>query len=130
VKPSIKYWILSFLVISLLDVFGQNNDCLKNHRTGKYTYKSRGKTVEVIRTEKEQTEIYNNGKSKLILSVEWTSGSTYVLTFKKGINAPPGCLTEGDWIKVTIVKCYGKQYAAKYTSNKCGEGENVFEKIE
>ncbi len=126
-----KYWPC-FLIIACacMQSVAQKVDCLKNHRTGKYTYQSRGQMVEIVRTENEQTEIFNDGKSKLILSVEWLNNSTYLLTLKQAVNSSKGCLSVGDWIKVTIVKCYGKQYSAKYESNKCGAGESVFVKVE
>jgi len=74
----------------------------------------------IIRTDKLQTEIFNNGQSRLILKIKWTSETTYVLKLKKAINAP-GCLKKGDRVTTTIVSCSGDEYVGASTSKKCGD---------
>lgn len=101
----------------------------KNFKIGKFTYEGREEEVEIIRTNKTQTEIYNGGKSKLILNIEWVNDSTYLLTHKESINAS-GCLNKGDWIKATIIDTKKDKYTCSYTSNKCGEGKSVFIKLD
>jgi len=120
------------LLISLCTsfVYGQNTKKeLEKFRTGKFTYLGQEEDVVIIRTKKQQTETYNQGKSKLILKIEWVNDSTYVLTHQKAIEAP-GCLTKGDWIKTIITSQDGNKYTCTYTSNKCGSGEGTIVKLE
>jgi hypothetical protein len=109
--------------------FGQKTNCFKKHVIGKFTYQDRQHESEIIRTRTKQTEIFNFGKSKLILKIKWLNDSTYVLTHQKAINAP-GCLDKGDWIKATITNCDETHYTATYTSNKCGNGKSTFIKLQ
>jgi hypothetical protein len=59
----------------------------------------------------------------------WTSDTTYVLTLKEIVNVK-GCLKIGETIRVTVLECKGKRYLAKYTSERCGQGESAFIKVE
>lgn len=110
-------------------LYSQNSDCLNKIKTGKFTYPGEEGKVEIIRTKKTQTEVYNNGVSKLILKIQWLNDSTYVLTHKKSVNAP-GCLEKGDWMKATVFKCEENRYSCEFTSNKCGNGQIVLIKLE
>ena len=126
-----KAIILTLSIIGLIiNSHGQDKDCLKSIKTGKFTYEGRyGQGVEIVRNEGEQVELTNKGKSRLILSVEWNTETNYVLTLKEMINSK-GCLKVGDWIKVTILECEGTRNVAKYESEHSGKGESVFIKMQ
>ncbi|SMC81345.1 hypothetical protein [Moheibacter sediminis] len=121
-----------FLLITLC-CFGigqsQESNIYSKFKTGKFSYEGNSGKVEIIRTEKKNIEIFNNGKSKLINEIKWINDSTYILTHKKSINAS-GCLDKGDWVKSTIIKVDGNSYTIKAISNKCGEGQTVIHKTE
>jgi hypothetical protein len=121
--------LITILGLFLTQGYAQENNSYEKFKTGIFAYEGRVGEVEICRTKKRQTEIYTNGKSKLILKIEWVNDSTYVLTHKKSKNAP-GCLDKGDWIKAIIVASDNDTYTCSYTSNKCGEGKSVFIKLE
>jgi hypothetical protein len=129
IKKRLLFLSLLLNGLSLIS-FGQNKDCLKSMRTGKFTYAGRnGEGIEILRSKGEQVELTNNGRSKLILSIDWRAEDIYVLTLKKIVNNQ-GCLNPGDWIRVKIIACEGTSYKAKFDSERCGSGESVFVKLE
>lgn len=97
-------------------------------KTGKFTYLAGDETVLIIRKKNTQTEIFNNGESKIILRINWLDDSNYTLTLKKAINAP-GCLNKGDTINARIIKRSSNEYTCTYTSKNCGSGESTFTKV-
>ena len=109
-----------FSVLTIQQLVAQDTECLKKMRTGNFIYSDQGAQSVIIRTDKLQTEIFNNGQSRLILKIKWTSETTYVLKLKKAINAP-GCLKKGDRITTTIISCSGDEYVGASTSKKCGD---------
>lgn len=117
---------IAFLMLTTFS-FSQEKNKFEKFKTGTFTYQSGKTTIVVKRTESKQFEYFDGGK--IVMNVEWTSDSTFVLTAKK-IGGKPGCLSKGDWIKVKIVKVNGNKYTAKYYSEFCGFGETVFTKIE
>jgi hypothetical protein len=125
-----KIFLIMLLLSSCQSKGTIDKACLKEIRTGKFAYEGRyGQDVEIIRTKDQQVEIINKGKSKQILEVKWTSETTYILTLREVVNSKP-CLKIGETINVTVVKCDGKRYLAKYSSERCGKGESTFIKIE
>jgi len=98
-------------------------------RTGKFTYFGQQGKVEIIRTETEQTEIYNDGKSKGVLDINWISDTEYILTLRLAENAP-GCVKVGDVIKTKILNCEGNKYYYESSCESCGEDHNTLVKIE
>ena len=120
--------ILVFLTIGNSS-FGQENDCLKNVRDGRFKYVDKLLDVEIVRKKRKHIEYSNGGKSYLKMKIEWPNDSTYVLTLKKAYDWP-GCMEKGDQITVNIIECKGNGYFAKYTSDECGIGEGNFIKIE
>lgn len=121
--------LLTFLTLLVKPVFSQDQIDFESIKTGRFTYEGKEGEVEIIRTKRKQIEIFNEGKSKLILKIKWINDSTYVLTHKKSINNS-GCLDKGDWIKAKILKRKKDRYECSYTSNKCGGGKSVFIKLE
>lgn len=109
-----------FSVLTIQQLAAQDTECLKKMRTGNFIYSDQGSQSVIIRTDKLQTEIFNNGQSRLILKIKWTSETTYVLKLKKAINAP-GCLKKGDRVTTTIISCSGDEYVGASTSKKCGD---------
>ena len=120
--------VFSFIFSTVSFLSFAQTTTLEDFRTGTFAYENMGEEIQIIRTEDTQTEIYNNGSSQLILSIEWESDVRYVLTMKKGINAE-GCLKKGDKIHTTILSHEGNVYKAYYTSKRCGEGESNFVKL-
>ena len=98
-------------------------------KTGKFTYEGKEDDTEIIRAKRRQVEIFNGGKSKLILKIKWMNDSTYILTHKKAINAP-GCLQKNDWINVVITRRWGNRFECSCSSENCGQGQIVFVKLE
>lgn len=117
-----------FILLSYL-AFSQNNKNFKDFKTGTFVYKGKEDEVKIIRTKKTQTEIYNDGASKLILDIKWIDDSNFELKMKKIVNAP-GCLKLGDWIKVKIISRKDNEFNCEYSSERCGSGKSVFVKIE
>ncbi len=115
-----------FILFSLF-LFGQEENPYEKFKTGTFTYQAGKQTVVIKRTKNKHIEIVDG--AKLVMDIEWTSDSTYVLTAKK-IGGKPGCLSKGDWIKVKIVKIEGEAYTAKFYSEFCGNGTSVFTKVE
>jgi hypothetical protein len=111
---------LLFTLIASRQTIAQDTECLKKMRTGNFIYSDQGSQSVIIRTDKLQTEIFNNGQSRLILKIKWTSETTYVLKLKKAINAP-GCLKKGYRVTTTIISCSGDEYVGASTSKKCGD---------
>ncbi|PHR26760.1 MAG: hypothetical protein COA38_14340 [Fluviicola sp.] len=126
----IKYTFL-FLFIIPFPVFSysQKEGKYDEFRTGTFTYLDKGEGVLVIRTKKTQIEIYPDGESKLINKIKWINDSTYMLTFKKSINAD-GCLVKGDRMKIEFLSKDGNQYKCRYTSSACGKGEVTMKKVD
>jgi hypothetical protein len=126
----VKFFSALFFICCLSEaVYSQDSLCLKNMRTGTFTYEGQEGRVEIIRTRKKQVENYNGGKSKIILRIKWVNDSTYVLTFRRAKNAP-GCLKEGDTITTRILECDGNSYYCEYSSRRCGGGRITFVKLD
>jgi len=104
--------------------FGQNYQCMNEIRTGEFYYEGLEDSARIVRTINQQIEVFNNGKSKLILNIEWISASTYILIHQEAINAP-GCLKKGDTIKCTILNCKDDYYIYTYSTAKCGSGRSI-----
>lgn len=121
--------LLTVLSLFFMPLRSQGQNGFDDLKVGKFTYEGKEGEIEIVRTKNRQVEIYNNGKSKLILKIDWINDSTYVLTHIKSINAP-GCLEKGDWIRATITSRSGDTYECTYTSNRCGSGKSVFKKLE
>jgi hypothetical protein len=121
--------LVTLLSLFLRPVFSQDQNKYEDFKTGKFTYQGKSGVVEIIRTNKKQVEIFNDGKSKLILKINWINDSTYILTLIKKINIH-GCLERGDWIKATITNRNGNKYECTYISKNCGGGKSVFVKLE
>lgn len=121
--------LLLLALVATVVTFAQDTDCLKKMRTGSFHYSDLGSQATIVRTDKLQTETYNNGQSKLIFKIKWTSDSTYVLILKKIINAP-GCLNLGDRIETTITDCSENTYVGASTTKNCGSSTNTYIRIE
>lgn len=120
---------LTLFIISSVSLMAQTPEDLKKMRTGKFTYTGQQGKVEIIRTETEQTEIYNDGKSKGILDINWINDSEYTLTLRLAEN-DPGCMKVGDVIKTKILNCDGTRYQYEASCESCGEDKNILIKIE
>lgn len=121
--------LITLLNLLISPVFSQDQNSFDDLKTGKFAYEGNEGEIEIIRTKKKQIEIFNNGKSKLILKIKWLNDSTYVLTHIKAKNAV-GCLQKGDTIKAIILNRNGNRYECSYSSNRCGDGKSVFIKLE
>ncbi len=118
-----------FFLISYNLTYAQSEECLKNIRTGTFEYVTSGIKVTVIRTENEQIELLNEGKSKAISKVRWINNREYIITFVKSINLP-GCLKEGDEMKMVITECNGNTYTTIGSSERCGNAGITITKIQ
>ncbi len=127
-KKYIVAFFFSFFVCSL-NLFAQNSRSIEEFKTGVFLYEGMDSTKQITRTKNKQIEVFNEGKSKLVFDVEWTSDTTYLLRFKKAVNAP-GCLQKYDCIAVVINSISENSYSCRYISNNCGEGTSVFYKID
>ena len=124
-----NFFLVSFLVTSVFYSKAQTKEELQKFHTGTFSYKGMESEVQIIRTKKVQKEIFNKGKSRIIMKIEWLDDSTYVLTVKKIIDSP-GCIKKGDKIFATIKSTNGNTYNCAYKSANCGSGETVFIKLE
>lgn len=127
-----KLLLITSILFSLMfhiDVYSQEKLTYEDIKTGTFTYEGQEGNVEIIRTKREQIEIFNEGKSKITLKIEWVNDFTYILEVKELINAP-GCLKRGDWIKASIGNRDKKGYDCSYTSSSCGSGSSRFIKLE
>lgn len=88
----------------------QIDECAKKMREGKFTYEGKQYEVVITRTKTKQIETWNNGKSKLILKIEWISDTEYWLTFKRLVNGGENGPKKGDVIKTKILSCDGNKY--------------------
>ncbi len=121
--------ISTSIFFSFFNLSAQNFHAIERFKTGVFIYENRDSSRQIIRTKKKQTEVFNEGKSKLVFDVEWTSDTTYLLRFKKSHNAP-GCLQKHDFIAVIILSVDSDCYTCRFISNRCGEGTGVFYKID
>jgi len=118
-----------FIFGTILVSNAQTPESLQTMRTGKFTYMGDEGKVEIVRTETEQTEIYNDGKSKGVLTIKWLSDTEYLLTLKSAENAP-GCIKKGDVIRTKILTCDGTKYYYESSCVTCGEDSNTIVKVE
>lgn len=115
--------ILPFLFLAP-QLRGQDSTCIQTFKTGTFTYKGKKEEVEVIRTKSTQIERYNGGNSELVLSIDWSSDSSYILTLQRAINAP-GCLEKGDTIRTRISRCEKGRLVGRSETEDCGGQEFV-----
>jgi len=123
-----KNVVLLIFGFLLTQAYAQEPSKYTKFRTGTFQYEGLGSSVEVIRTEESQTEIYENGDSKLILDIEWLNDSTYILTHRESINAPS--ISKLGWLKTKITAVEGNRYEASYTTDTGDSDECVFIKME
>ncbi len=121
-----KNIIALLFILAATFSFSQDENPYEKFKTGTFTYQAGKTTVVIKRTKKKHIEIVDG--VKMVMDIEWTSDSTYVLTARK--ISSPGCLSKGEWIKVKIVKIEGETYTAKFYSENCGNGSTVFTKVE
>jgi uncharacterized protein YxeA len=103
-----------------------NTDCLADYKIGTFSYEGKENEVQIIRTKNQQIEIFNNGKSKAYLKIEWKNDSTYVLTLTKVKNVPNAQI--GQEIVTRIISCEGGRYVCTYTAGNT-KGECVIVKL-
>jgi len=127
-KQSKSTIILILSLITPCFLFAQNPECIANMKTGTFEYKTEGVTITIVRTQTKQIESHNNGKSKIISKITWTSDNEYITTFVKAVNSP-GCLQKGDEVRVKILSCNGKEYTSFSASEKCGSGQVTILKV-
>lgn len=122
---AMKILLTSIICICAVISYSQT-DNYERFKTGVFTYVDVPGNVEIIRTETTQTEILNNGKSKMILKITWENDSTYVLKLKKLVNMP-GILRKGDVIVTTIYEADQNSYKYSYTASGglTGTGEII-----
>jgi len=109
----------------------QNNGCLIKIRTGEFVSVSEdGKELpyKVTRGETEQIETYNDGKSKIISKIVWTSDSSFTLTTTNKINAP-GCDKVGAVAFVKVINCEGAIQVYQWSQEGCGTGTTRLRQI-
>jgi exosome complex RNA-binding protein Csl4 len=124
-----KSLFLLFILNSFFSLYKVPEGQFDKFRTGKFTYEGKENEVIITRTKHEQTEVYNNGKSKIICKIEWVNENTYILTGKRLINAK-GCMKIGDEVKATIIEATGNKYICDCTTANCGSGKIVMIKLE
>jgi uncharacterized protein YxeA len=116
----------SLLLFTQLQAQTFDNTCLSKYKTGTFSYEGKEKEVQIIRTKTQQIEIFNEGKSKAYLKIEWKNDSTYVLTLTKVKNVPNAQI--GQQIETHIVSCEGDRYVCEYTAGAT-KGECVIVKL-
>ncbi|MFB6258808.1 MAG: hypothetical protein ABEH38_08945 [Flavobacteriales bacterium] len=118
-----------FLVLGILftvhGLLAQDSTCIQRFRTGSFHYKGGANDVTVLRTEKEQIERYNGGRSVLISSIEWPTDSSYRLIIQRRVNAK-GCLDIGDTVRTKILHCQKDSIICKTSSAECGGTRSTF----
>lgn len=100
-------------------------------KSGTFYYDQLGPEVKIIRKGNKQTEVWNNGKSKVVMKVEWLSSTEYVLTLLKEVNVEhsSGCLAKGDKLHNVIVANSDTQFFVKSRTLKCGTMTSVINKL-
>jgi uncharacterized protein YxeA len=123
-----KYLLLNICLIFIYTTNAQslNSECLTNFKTGTFTYEGKESEVQIIRSKTQQVEIFNNGKSKAYLKIEWKNDSIYVLTLTKVKNVPN--VQVGQKIETHIVSCNGTRYVCTYFAGNT-KGECVIVKL-
>lgn len=119
--------IFIFLACFCTSAKSQSSDDYKKFHIGTFVYGGK-KDVEIIRTKKMQTEVYNAGKSKIIMKIVWLNDSTYMLTVKKLVNAP-GCLQKKDWITSVILDIQGNKSICSSRTANCGLSQAAIVKV-
>ena len=119
--------VFLFMLFSL-GSFGQDENKFEKFHTGRFTYEGEEGETIVKRSKKRQVEVFNKGKSKLVLKISWTNDSTYVLVLLRSVRAS-GCLKRRDWIEVTITSCTEEKYTYVSHTNNCGDGGMVMIKL-
>src|SRR5687767_9594403 len=78
---------ISISVCCLLNVIhAQPSDCLKSLRRGTFFYVGQHEDCIITRTGTIQKEVWNRGKSIMIMKIKWVSDNEYLLIVKKLIN--------------------------------------------
>lgn len=121
-----KYLLFLFLLLTL-SLSAQEKSNYKDFRKGTFVYEGVD-DVKLIRTKKKQVEIFNDGKSKITMSIKWENDSTYVLTVTEILNSP-GCLHVGDVIYTKITKREGPKFFFSYQTANCGNGAGELIKV-
>lgn len=125
--------LILFVFLSGYSTYAQDSNCLTSLRIGEFVAVSEdGKKLgyKVIRKKNKQTEIYNNGKSKIISRIKWLNDSTYTLTTLKMINTPnPGCDKIGAIATVKILDCSNSIQLCEWSQKGCGTGISRLKKI-
>jgi hypothetical protein len=103
-------------------VWSQDSKCNVDYKTGTFIYEDPTVKAIIVRTETQQKESWNDGKSFILMKIKWQNDSTYVLTVKKVVNAP-GCVKKGTKIWTTIESCDGKKINFSYKTKSCGDGK-------
>ena len=108
----------------------QVSECAKKMREGKFTYEGQENEVEIVRTKTKQTETWNNGKSKLVLEIEWKSDTEYWLTYKRMVNVEKSAVNKGDVIKIKIISCEGNKYFYECRGDNTNYSDGTIIKLE
>lgn len=124
-----KHLVFVFVVLSSLNVCAQESACLSKFRVCRFTYKGQEGDIEIIRTKTTQKEIFNHGKSWLLLKIKWINPREYVLTLIRSENAP-GCLKPGDTIRSRITQCNNNSFTCESETANCGKGTISFTLLE
>ena len=120
---------LSLFLFALLQTLGaQNLDYLKEFRTGTFVYENE-QDVKIIRTAKRQTEIYNGGKSKLVLDIAWKNDFTYTLVLRKAVNANASKWGKHDTLVTNLVRYEDGRYFCEWRGKMMGKGKVTLLKV-
>ncbi len=101
---------------------------MKSLRTGTFIYPKYGNEVIIKRTKTKQIESYDNGKSKIYMSIEWPADDQYVLTFVKIKSEDKGDM-KGHKLYVSIISCDNGTYQYHCKSDIYGDSDSSIQKI-
>jgi hypothetical protein len=106
----------------------KDTDCLKSLRTGTFIYPQYGNEVIIRRTKTKQIESFDNGKSKIYMTIEWPSDDLYILTFTKVKGQDKGDM-KGHKLYVSITSCNNGIYQYHCKSDIYGDSDSSIKKI-
>lgn len=86
--------------------FELDHSCLREMKIGKFESVGLENRNQVLRGEKEQVELFNNGSSMVVSKIKWLDSRCFELKVKKTINCPNlKYVKRGTKILVTITSC-------------------------
>lgn len=115
-------------MLAAIPAAAQENDCVAQMHRGEFRYKDAGDDVVIKRTKTKQIEIFNGGKSKYILKLDWISETEYTLTYIKAVGTEES--ESHNEIRCRIIRCEGNESLVEYMTNEGQFGQTTIVKVD